>query len=532
MVQNSGRKPRTASADKKADNKKPLPKNPRNASSEERTLIDSMDVSLPVAARAPDGSPEELGPIIVIVGRPNVGKSTLFNRITGKRRAIVGDEPGITRDRIYGTAEYFGKRFQLVDTGGMLVGDDAEIPMRIMEQARVAIAEAIQVIMVVDGRGEVTAADEELAQLLWRTGKPVALAVNKMDAPSTFARAGDFYRLGFEKVFPISAEHTHGVDDLLDWVTQQVPVSEAVLKREAAAQLDDESDEEVDKAAQAAAATELYKLRDAQREIGVAIIGRPNVGKSTLLNALAGGYRSIVSEVPGTTRDAVDTLIEQTDKGQTTRFRLIDTAGIRRKGKTHLMAEKLSVVMARRHIRLCDVALLVIDSTEGITASDATIAGYAYEEGKSLILLLNKWDCVKKTHEQTEKMLEDARWKLKFLEFAPRIFISGKTGLGIPKILPEVRAAYAGRRLRITTGELNKFLKTVDIGRATSPGSRRPKIYYMTQSSAAPPTFVVFSDRKEKLHFSFERFLINQLRHKYGFHATPIVIQTRKNHAK
>jgi GTP-binding protein len=438
-------------------------------------------------------------PTIVIVGRPNVGKSTLFNRITGTRRSIVGDEPGITRDRIYGRGEYFGKQFELVDTGGMLPGEQAEIPSRIVSQAWVAMQSASYIIMVVDGRAELTAADQELAQLLWKTGKPVALAVNKIDTPMLESRAAEFSRLGFQKVFPISAEHNYGLDDLMDCVTASI-----------------------------AEGTE--QVECAENEIAVAIIGRPNVGKSTLLNALVGDYRSIVSAVPGTTRDAVDTVFDFTDKNGTTRFRLVDTAGIRRKGKTHLMAEKLSVIMARRHIRLCDVALLVIDATEGITASDATIAGYAYEEGKSLIILVNKWDTVENPKEASLSMLNDARWKLKFLEFAPRLFVSGKSGLGVRKILSEARKANEGRRMRVPTGELNKFLQTVDLGRATSPGSKRPKIYYMTQSTLAPPRFVIFTDRRERLHFSFERFLVNQLRQKYGFYATPIAIQQRLHH--
>lgn len=438
-------------------------------------------------------------PAVVIVGRPNVGKSTLFNRITGKRRSIVGDEPGITRDRIYGEGDYFGRRFELIDTGGMLIGDDAEIPRRIVQQAELAIQSSSSIIMVVDARSELSAADYELAGLLRRTGKPVFLAVNKVDTPVLVARAGEFYRLGLENVFPISAEHNQGVDDLLEAVTEKFPVP-------------------------------AVPDSGAEREIAVAIIGRPNVGKSTLLNALVGEYRSIVSEVPGTTRDAVDTLVETTDKQGTSRFRLIDTAGIRRKGKTQMMAEKLSVVMARRHIRLCDVALLVIDATEGITASDATIAGYAYEEGKALIILVNKWDCIEGPREASRKLLEDARWKLKFLEFVPRLFISGKSGYGVQHVLPEVRKADQGRRLRIPTGELNKFLKSIDLGRATSPGSKRPKIYYITQATFSPPRFVIFTDRREKLHFSFERFLVNQIRRKYGFYATPIAIQQRLHH--
>ncbi|HWP83683.1 MAG TPA: ribosome biogenesis GTPase Der [Terriglobia bacterium] len=436
---------------------------------------------------------ERRQPVVVIVGRPNVGKSTLFNRITRSRRAIVGDEPGITRDRIYGQAEWLGKRFELVDTGGMLVGESAEIPARIVEQARVAIEEACYVILVVDGRSELTAADQELARLLRRTGKPVVLAVNKMDTEGALPAASEFYRLGIAPVIPISAEHSRGVDDLLEVVTAGLPEP-------------------------AGAATETE-----ERPVSVAIIGRPNVGKSTLLNQLVGDERSIVSEIPGTTRDAVDTIVER--EGH--RYRLVDTAGIRRKGKTRLMAEKLSVVMARRHIRLSDIALLLIDATEGITALDATIGGYAHEEGTSVIVLINKWDLVKEKRKTAEEIKAQAQRKLKFLEYAPRLFISAQSGLGMAKVFPEIQRVAAARSLHIPTAELNRFLHSIDFERATSPAAKKPKIYYMTQAAGPPPRFILFTDKGARLHFSFERFLINQLRKKYGFAGTPITLQLR-----
>jgi GTP-binding protein len=435
-------------------------------------------------------------PVVVIVGRPNVGKSTLFNRITRSRRSIVGDEPGITRDRIYGEAEWLGKRFELVDTGGMLVGESAEIPTKIVEQARVAIEQASEVILVVDGRSALTAADIELARLLRKTGKPILLAVNKMDTEAALASASEFYRLGIQRVIPISAEHSRGVDDLLDFVTAQFSADDAE--------------------------------HAAVRETAVAIIGRPNVGKSTLLNRLTGDERSIVSETPGTTRDAVDTVVVRDGS----RYRLVDTAGIRRKGKTHLMAEKLSVVMARRHIRLADIVLLLIDATEGITASDATIGGYAHEEGRSVIVLINKWDTVKDRRAAAEEIKRQTLRRLKFLDYAPRLFVSAHTGAGVAKVFPTIQRVAEARRLHVPTAELNRFFHSLDLDRASAPASQRPKIYYMTQAASAPPRFILFTDKTKRMHFSFERFLMNQLRRAYGFEGTPITLQLRPHHGR
>ena len=432
-------------------------------------------------------------PTVVIVGRPNVGKSTLFNRITGQRRAIVTDEPGITRDRIYGRAEWLGKHFEMVDTGGMVVGEPAEIPTRIMEQAKVALEQAAQVVMVVDGRSELTASDYELAQLLRRTGKPLALAVNKMDTLALLPRAEEFYGLGISRLFPVSAEHGLGVDDLLDEITAGFPL------------------------------TDQEKEPERRQEIHVAIIGRPNVGKSTLLNRMARSERAIVSEIPGTTRDAVDTLVEQNGIS----YRLVDTAGIRRKGKTKLLAEKLSVIMARRHIRMCDVALVLMDGSEGITALDATIGGYAHQSGKSVIVLINKWDQVKERRAAAQATLDEAARKLKFLDYAPKLFVSAKTGLGMGKIFSEIREVAEAHRHRVPTAELNRFLHTIDLRGGTSPAHLRPKIYYITQAAASPPSFVLFTDKVRRLHFSYERFLINQLRKQFGFKGTPILLKLR-----
>jgi GTPase len=462
-------------------------------------------------------------PTLAIVGRPNVGKSTLFNRIVGSRRAIVGDEPGITRDRLYGEAEWRGHRLRVVDTGGIIPDEQEFIPTEIFRQAKVAFDEAAAVIFVVDGRSELAAPDLELARLLIRTGKPLFLAVNKIDSDKQQTLVDEFYRLGIKNLFPVSAEHGQGVDDLLDAVLDVLPAAPHPTIE------DTESTEEEQGEA------------GASRETKVAIIGHPNVGKSTLLNRLTGTSRAIVSPVPGTTRDAVDEIVEH--EGQ--RFRFIDTAGIRRKGKTHLMAEKLSVVMARKHLEAADIALLVIDATEGVSALDATIAGYAHESGRSVIIVVNKWDLVisgeKKAVSQSKaaRMRESKRpadrdayeqrlrYALKFLPYAPVLFISATTGKGTEKILPTLQQVAAERRKRIPTAEMNRFLEHVDFDRASVPARQRVKIYYMTQANVAPPTFILFTDRKVKLHFSYLRFLENQIRRAFGFVGTPIWIKNR-----
>ncbi len=423
-------------------------------------------------------------PSVVIVGRPNVGKSTLFNAITGQRRAIVGDEPGITRDRIHSTAEYRGRRFELIDTGGIVTSDAEHIPAQILKQARVALERASHIIFLIDGRTEITGADRDLARLLRQLGKPVTLAVNKIDSPSREVLAHEFYSLGFSDLFPVSAEHRYGIDDLLDHVTEAFGRAE-------------EEEAEV-----------------RPRAIKVAIIGRPNVGKSTLLNALVGEERAIVSPVAGTTRDAVDIDVSRGD----TDYVFVDTAGIRRKGKTKLMAEKLSVVMARRHIRLANVVLLVLDATEGVVGLDATIAGYANEEGRAIIIVVNKWDAA--PDRNREGFEQNVRDELKFLEYAPVLFVSAKTGAGLDKLWPVIRQAYDAASQRVTTGELNRFLQSVR-------WEREAKLLYMTQASVRPPTFVLFTDRPAELHFSDERYLSNQIRKRFGFAGTPVVIKTR-----
>ncbi len=442
-------------------------------------------VARPAPTTETPPSPAAL-PVVVIVGRPNVGKSTLFNAITGTRRSIVGDEPGITRDRIHGQAEYCGRRFELIDTGGIIQNDAELIPSEILKQARVALDRAARIIFLIDGRTEITGADRDLAKMLRQIGKPVALAVNKIDSTARENLAHEFHVLGFPNLFPVSAEHRIGLDDLLDHVTQGFEKSPAPEEPEG----------------------EL-------RAVKVAIIGRPNVGKSTLLNALVNEERSIVSPVAGTTRDAVDESVMHNGF----EFVFVDTAGIRRKGKTKAMAEKLSVVMARRHIRMANVVVLVLDASEGVLGLDATIAGYAHEEGRALVLCVNKWDVT--SEKNKEKFIDNMRDALKFLDYAQVAFVSAKTGAAVPRLFGMIRDAFNSASKRVTTGELNRFVEMLDFDRDI-------KIYHMTQASVRPPSFIVFTDKHKNMHFSTERFLMNQLRKRFGFEGTPIVIKTKR----
>jgi GTPase len=507
--------------------------------------------------------------LIAIVGRPNVGKSTLFNRLTGSRRAIVGDEPGITRDRIYADANWRGRSFRIVDTGGILPDDKELIPSEIFRQAKVALEEASAIIMVVDARTELTAPDLELARLLNRSGKPLFLAINKVDSSRQETLVDDFHRLGIRKQFPISAEHGRGIDDLLDALIETLKLQPAAAEeshrktgkaiRQADARAKSKANEpdspdgadpeegpalpnflDYEPADDAGASLQIRGRPD-PGEVKIAIIGHPNVGKSTLLNRLTGSSRAIVSAIPGTTRDAVDEVVERDSH----KFRFVDTAGIRRKGKTRLMAEKLSVVMARKHMEAADIALLVIDATEGVSALDASIAGYAHESGRSVIIVVNKWDLItsgqkkavsqsKAARIQESKRATDRtdyehqlRYALKFLSYAPVLFVSAETGKGIDKIFPTIELVARERRKRISTSEMNRFLKHVDFERASVPVSKRVKIYYLTQADTAPPTFILFTDRPVKLHFSYQRFLENQIREAFGFIGTPIWIKNR-----
>ena len=495
-------------------------------------------------------------PLVAIVGRPNVGKSTLFNRLTRSRRSIVGDEPGITRDRIYGEYEWAGRRFRLVDTGGIVPDDPELIPTEIYNQAKVALEEAQAIIMVVDARTELASPDYDLVRLLNRGARPVFLAVNKVEGEAMALEAHNFRRLGVRELYPISSEHGLGIGELLDAIAATIPEQPEAASED----LDSAAIGEIDTPKPQASghdfsrADQLAKKKGAlapdthstaqvphrthgefeQHETAIAIIGRPNVGKSTLLNALTGTSRAIVSPIAGTTRDAVDETVEF--EGSTLRF--VDTAGIRRKGKTHLMAEKLSVVMARRHLEAADVALLIIDATEGVTASDATIGGYAHESGRSVIIIVNKWDAVTtgrtdgKPPADRDIFEKQLRRALKYLDYAPVIFLSALQGKGMGTVLKEVKKVAAERRKRVTTGQMNRFLEKIDFQRAPVPMAKRIRIFYMTQAAVAPPTFVLFTDRDIKLHFAFERFLENQVREAFGFEGTPIWFKVKARNEK
>jgi len=425
-------------------------------------------------------------PTVVIVGRPNVGKSTLFNAIVRQRRSIVGDEPGITRDRIQGEANYRGRRFEVIDTGGIIPNDADMIPTEILKQARMALDQASHIIFLIDGRTEITGIDRELAQMLRRLGKPVSVAVNKIDTQKREDLAHEFHSLGFRNLFPVSAEHRLGLEELLEHITRDWEISE-----------------------------EEEKTEETPRAIKVAIIGRPNVGKSTLLNALVGSERAIVSPVAGTTRDSVD----ETVVHEGVEYVFVDTAGIRRKGRTHLMAEKMSVVMARRSIRMADVVVLVLDAEQGVVGSDATVAGYAHEEGRAIVICVNKWDIAKEKSRRV--FTEQLRDELKFLDYARVAFVSAKDGRGTKALFGLIREAYQGASQRVTTGELNRFAAKLHLDQDL-------KIYYLTQASVRPPTFVLFTDRAKELHFSTERNVINRLREKFGFHGTPLVLKTKR----
>ncbi|HEX8735440.1 MAG TPA: ribosome biogenesis GTPase Der [Pyrinomonadaceae bacterium] len=446
-------------------------------------------------------------PLVAIIGRPNVGKSTLFNRLTGSRKSIVGDEPGITRDRIYGEVEWKAKKFELVDTGGIVPDDEAIIPANIFKQASFAINQAQAIIWVLDARAGAIPLDEEIGIMLRNIGKPVFIAANKSESRKIEEESAEFYKFGFGLV-PVSAEHGNGIGDLLDEVFDVLEFPE-------------ESEE------------------DEQKEIKLAIIGRPNVGKSSLLNKILGEERVIVSPIAGTTRDAIDT--ELTVDNQ--KFLLIDTAGIRRKGKTTEMAEKLSVIMARKSLERADVAILIIDAVEGVTNLDANIAGYAVEEGCSVIIAVNKWDAVEEKETNTIYEFErEVRREMKFLDFAPIVTISALTGQRVQKILPLVAQANEARNLRIQTSKLNQFFEDNITqpkgGGAPAPvkgGFSRLHVQFITQAGIRPPLFILFTSGggKAGLHFSYMRYIENRLREEFDFFATPIrLVERHKSKGK
>jgi GTP-binding protein len=494
-------------------------------------------------------------PVVAIVGRPNVGKSTLFNRIVGGRKAIVEDRARTTRDRMYGDGEWNGRRFVLVDTGGLEIETDDPIELKVQEQARLAIGEADVIVFVVDAITGLTPADQEAAELLRTAKAPVIVAVNKVDNTQREADAAEFHQFGWEETYAISSSHGRGTGDLLDAIVWALPPeSEAEIARKARESEADAWAKEVaagrlepfvvgDPEADEEDGAELDRFEGALPEPGsvearwdaaiqdesdddeppaIAFVGRPNVGKSSLLNSLLGEDRAIVSHVPGTTRDAIDTTLEW---GRT-EIVLIDTAGIRRRGKVASgpAAEKYSTLRSLKAIARADVAVLVIDAVEGLTAQDAHVAGYVVEEGRGLVLAVNKWDLVEdKTDRTFDQYTEWIRNEVPFLEFAPIVSISAKTGQRVSKVLELAIDIWGERRKRVSTGELNRVLRAAS-DRLAPPlvRGRRPKIFYATQAGVAPPTFVFFANDAALVHFSYRRYLENRLREEFGFDGTPI----------
>jgi GTP-binding protein len=431
---------------------------------------------------------------VAIVGRPNVGKSTLFNRLCGVRKAIVGNEPGITRDRLHGLIRWNDKCIAVLDTGGLIPAAHDGIPENVLRQVKSAISESHLILLVVDGRAGITALDEQLLPMMRKTGKPIFTVVNKIDTPELEGYAAPFYAFGTEHVFPISAEHGRGTGELMEAIAARVTDSPA--------QVGDRG----------------------QEEIGVAVVGRPNVGKSSLVNRLLGFERSIVTDAPGTTRDAVDTLLVR----EGIRYRMIDTAGIRRKGRTEGLAEKISVIMAQKSLKHADVALLLLDAKEGVTKLDAGIGGYASESGCSVIIVLNKWDLVEKDSSTLMEFKRSVQRRMKYLAYAPIVAISALTGQRVSRLFDLICTAYDARHLRISTGTLNNmFMPMLSEQFASQDPHQKLGIRYITQARSDPPTFVVFVSGPNRLHFSTERYLVNRLREQFGFFATPIQIQQR-----
>jgi GTP-binding protein len=494
-------------------------------------------------------------PVVALVGRPNVGKSTLFNRVVGDARAaIVEDRARTTRDRMYGDAEWNGRRFVVVDTGGIEIAPGDPIEEQVQLQARLAIGEADVIVFLVDAATGLTPADQDAAELLRRSTKPVLVAANKADNEKRELDAAEFYQLGWEDTFAISANHGRGVADLLDAIVWAMPPeseaetarkareveAEAWAKEMAAGRLepfiagedDDEPSDELD--ADAVATGELQARWDAQMAAedeeppAIAFVGRPNVGKSSLLNSLLGEERTIVSAVPGTTRDAIDTTIAW---GRS-EIVLIDTAGIKRRGKVANgpAAEKYSTMRSLKAITRADVAVLVLDAHDGLTAQDAHVAGYVIEEGRGLVIAVNKWDIVEdKTHKSFDEFVAKLRRELAFIDYAPIVSISAKTGQRVQKVVELAVDVWGERRKRIPTGELNRLVR--DAVERTPPAvvhGKRAKIRYVTQAGVAPPTFVFFATEPASIHFSYRRFLENRLREAYGFDGTPIRLVFRE----
>ena len=432
-------------------------------------------------------------PVIAIVGRPNVGKSTLFNRIAGGKKAIVWDEPGVTRDRNYADVEWEESGFTLIDTGGFEPVSKDRLFIQMREQCQLAMEEADVILFSMDGKEGLTPSDKEIANILRELNKPVFYVVNKIDGPKHEERALEFYGLGVETIYSISAEHGYGVKGLMDEVIKALPGS-----------------------------TETEWGRDVTK---IAVVGRPNVGKSSLINRLLGYKRVLVDEAPGTTRDAIDTLLERDGR----RYVLVDTAGIRRKSRISLRLEKYSIVEALRTIDRSDVALLLLDSREGVTDQDARIGGFVHEKGKGCILAVNKWDLVEKDSQTMVQYERDVRESLKYLPYAPILFISALTGQRVSKVLDVVDRVSDQTKKRILTSPLNKYFgKWVEKFPPPLYKNRSVKLNYITQVSTAPPTFVIYTNKPEGIHFSYQRYLLNQMRETFGFEGVPVRLLFRK----
>ncbi len=438
-------------------------------------------------------------PLVAVVGRPNVGKSTFFNKIAGKRISIVEDTPGVTRDRIYCDCEWLNHKFTLIDTGGIEPKTDDILLKQMRRQAEVAIETCDVILFFTDGRTGLTADDEDVAVMLRRSGKPVILVVNKVDHVEMMDTIYDFYALGLGDPFAISSTNMMGLGDLLDEMVKHFP-------------------EECDNG------------EDEEKTIQIAVVGRPNVGKSSLVNKILGQERSMVSNIAGTTRDAIDTAFVR--EGQ--RFNIIDTAGIRRKRAIEEESiERYSIVRALTAVRRCDVALIVINAEDGVTEQDTKVAGYVHEEGKAAIIVVNKWDAVEKDTNTMEAYRKQVIEDLKFMDYAPVVFISALTGQRVPKVLETVKAVYEQTSRRITTGLLNDIL--ADATAALQPpftAGRRLKIYYATQQSSCPPTFVLFVNDEKLMHFAYQRYLENQFRKSFGFEGTPLKFILREKKQK
>ena len=427
-------------------------------------------------------------PQVAIIGRANVGKSTLFNKIIKQRSAIVNDTPGVTRDRMFSRAEWFGRPFMLIDTGGIDLAADNDIELQVKLQADIAISEADFILFVGDGQQGMTPQDQEVISKVRSSGKPLFVLVNKVDDPSHEAMIHDFFKMGVKNTFALSAEHGIGIEAMLEELVKGFPEAE-------------EEPEEV------------------PGKIRVAVIGKPNAGKSSLINKLLKSDRCIVSDIPGTTRDVVDTSVVLDGK----EFVLMDTAGIRRKGKTTRVLEKYSVIMALKALERCDITVLVLDGETGVSEQDATIAGYAFERGRGCILAVNKCDLLERekgVHEAIEEKVKD---KLRFLDFAPVLFISAKSGYGLKHFFPEVERVYSEYSRRIPTSQLNDaFAKAVEKNPFSSYRGKFIKLFYSTQVKSRPPTFQCFVNYPEGIHFSYRRYLANSLRHVFGFSGTPV----------